>query len=79
MKKYMNTLRQLTKDGEAAVDQAIENARFEMESMPGIVKIYYASGLLQVALATLTDDVDQDARETIIRDVLGELYVKASN
>jgi hypothetical protein len=75
----VTSLRALTKAGERAVDQAIETVRAEMADMPGIVKIYYASGLLQVALATLTDDVDQDAREAIIRDILGNLNVAPPN
>ncbi len=75
----MTSLSALTKAGERAVDQAIETARAEMADMPGIVKIYYASGLLQVALATLTDDVDQDAREAIIRDILSNLKVQPMN
>jgi hypothetical protein len=75
----MTSLLALTKAGERAVDQAIDTARSEMAGMPGIVKIYYASGLLQVALATLTDDVDQDAREAIIRDILSNLRVQPMN
>lgn len=75
----MTSLRELTIAGEHAVEQAIETARAEMADMPGIVKIYYASGLLQVALAILTDDVDQDAREAIIRDILSNLKVQPMN
>jgi hypothetical protein len=72
-------MRDLTKAGELAVDQAIETARAEMADMPGIVKIYYASGLLQVALETITDGVDQEGREAIIRDILGNLKVPPLN
>lgn len=75
----MTSIRALTIAGEKAVDQAIETARAEMADMPGIVKIYYASGLLQVALATLTDDVDQDARDAIVRDILSNLQVAPMN
>lgn len=75
----MTSLRELTIAGERAVEQAIETARAEMADMPGIVRVYYASGLLQVALATLTDDVDQDARDAIIRDILSNLKVAPSN
>ena len=75
----MTTMRDLTKAGELAVDQAIETARAEMADMPGIVKIYYASWLLQVALETITDGVDQEGREAIIRDILGNLKVPPLN
>jgi hypothetical protein len=75
----MTSLRALTQAGERAVEQAIETAQAEMADMPAIVKIYYASGLLQVALATLTDDVDMDAREAIIRDILSNLKVAPMN
>jgi hypothetical protein len=75
----VTSIRALTVAGEKAVDQAIETAQAEMADMPAIVKIYYASGLLQVALATLTDDVDQDARDAIIRDILSNLKVPPMN
>lgn len=75
----MTSLRDLTVAGERAVDQAMETAQAEMADMPGIVKIYYASGLLQAALAILTDDVDQEAREAIIRDILSNLKVQPMN
>ena len=75
----MTSIRALTIAGENAVDQAIETSRAEMADMPEIVRIYYASGLLQVALATITEGVDQDAREAIIRDILGNLKVPPLN
>lgn len=75
----MTSIRALTIAGEKAADQAIETARAEMADMPGIVRVYYAGGLLQVAIEIITDGVDHEGRDAIIRDILGNLKVAPMN
>lgn len=71
----MTDIRALTREGERETERAISLARDEVEGMHPIVAVYFASGLLQVAIEIIVSGTDQDARAAIARDILSNIGV----
>lgn len=72
-------MRALTREGERETERAIEIARDEIEGMHPIVAVYFASGLMQVAIDVITSGCDAETRAAIARDILSNLGIPPLN